>query len=166
MHDYPDSDYFDLTCSPYNSTGDTQKAWEDLFSLSLVSRQLRTETKLLPFELNVFNIPLGAEFGQFLSQLKDVYKRAITTVSFGYKVWNNLPIFIHEDTVPGRLDDCTGLTTVISVITLHDTQKRMVERFSEDRGLKLLIETEGITDAGGSYCLGDEYEDPGNVLEG
>jgi hypothetical protein len=149
IHDYENSLYFDLHYSPYNSTAkDPLQAWESLFSLSLVCHQLRRETKLLPYQLNVFNNTFGAEFDDFLSQLKDEYKRAITTVSFGFKVWCDLPSIMHEFTVPCQLDECTGLTTVISVVTLHDVQKRMVKDYAEERGLKLLIEDEGITSAG------------------
>jgi hypothetical protein len=151
-------------CSPYGryDIRDTDEAWQKLFDLGRACRQLREETKRVPYTANVFNIALGGEFGWALSQLKPSRKRAITTVSFGFKAWVQIDPDTYAYTVPEELKDCTGLKTVISVVTLRDTQKKMVEAFAKKRRLKLLIESEGISDERSSWMDIDdesaEYE--------
>jgi hypothetical protein len=73
-----------------------------------------------------------------------------------FKAWVQIDPDTYTYTVPEELKDCTGLKTVISVVTLHDTQKKMVEAFAKKRGLKLLIESEGISDERSSWMDIDE----------
>ncbi|KAH9879071.1 hypothetical protein J1614_002506 [Plenodomus biglobosus] len=54
---------FWVTASAYNQPCDTFAQWKKLNSLSLVNRQLREETKLLPYSLSVINIVAGYESG-------------------------------------------------------------------------------------------------------
>ena len=152
-----DDTVFFLRSAQYGNPQDqsTEEAWAKLFNLSKVCRQLYQETKLLPYKLNVFNICLGGAFGSFLSQLKDVNKKAITTVSFGFMSWVETDPIIYPCTVPKELEECTGLTTAISIITLDACQKKMVADFAKARGLKLVVESDGISDISWSMydCL-------------
>ena len=134
------SPHFRLRCRPYGTQDNlTEKAWDGLFSLGKACHQLYYETKLLPYKLNVFNISLGGHFSDFLLDLNDTKKKAITTVSFGFKYWAEDPMTF-QFTVPKELKDCTGLRTAISIITLQEKQKKEVKDYAEERGLKLVID--------------------------
>ena len=128
--------------APYgeHDTRATEEAWNKLFALGKVCRQLHQETRLLPYKLNVFNLSLGHEFDDFLRGLSDAKKKAITTVSVGFDSWVD-PFFIeHDFYITLQLKDCTGLKTIISMVTLEKGLKEEVEEYAEWMGLKLAIE--------------------------
>jgi hypothetical protein len=83
---HPDAYYprFIVRAGAYNEGSATMAKWKELFDLSLTCRQLNAETKDLPYKLSVWANYLGKEFGDFLSQLKQSKKQAITTISFRF----------------------------------------------------------------------------------
>jgi len=147
-----DSPHFYLMCQPYGTQEkETKEAWSCLFDLGKACRQLYHETKLLPYKLNVFNISLGGHFSDFLLGLDDTKKKAITTVSFGFRSWVEEDPMTFQFTVPKELRDCTGLKTAICIITLHPIQTGLVFSFATKRGLKFMVERKGISNKTWSY---------------
>jgi hypothetical protein len=132
---------FILHAGPYSETsGHGQTNWWELLCLSKSCKQLYKETRLLPWSLNIFRAPMGESFGQFLHQLKDWQKEAITTVSFGFKEYldGTDPRVTYDGIVPDGMYACTGLKTAIRMVTLGDSQKKLVEEFAELRELELI----------------------------
>lgn len=144
---HEDSDYFYLTARPYGTQeNDTKASWENLFNLSRTCRQLRHETRMLPYKFNVFSVAWTDDFSDFLRDTNNAKKQAITIVSFGFMDQTKIPVFPVDCTVPKELWKYTGLMTVISIVTLDLAQKKLVEDFAKNRGLKLVIEDQGISD--------------------
>jgi hypothetical protein len=125
FHPGPNVRSFIVYAGVYNDRAQTNAKWNELFGLSLTCRQLNVETKLLPYQLNVWANVLGTEFGDFLSQLKANKQQAITTISFGFSSYQSPDIldWCEPYTLPKQLKDCTGLKTIISRITLGAGQR-------------------------------------------
>jgi hypothetical protein len=122
---------------PWEEPAD-DRTWKQLFILPRVCRFVRTETKCLPFSLNVFINESSISFNHFLTELKDVYKRSITTISVG--PWCSYHRFDASLTTK-RLNDWASLHTLVLVTNLHPTQAAIFEAFAERKGLRLVYET-------------------------
>ena len=158
--DGPNSLHFRLCAKPYGEpTQESHANWSNLFSLSISCKQLLKETSHLPWSLNIFQVGLGPEFDNFLAQLDDKHKQLIAMVSFGLKVLVSpeLARWMTEYTVPAGLEDCTGLTTVIHIVTLNATEKEVVKDSADDRALEVIDDTEAIQYT--SYCDEGYYEE-------
>lgn len=133
---------FALWTVPYgdHQTQPTDKAWHRLFDLGKAMCLPRKEIMLLLYKKNVFNITLGGAFGLFLEGLDTAEKQAITTVSFGFTSRVDRWLIYDAFSIPQELDECNGLKTIISMITLQDDQKKEVAAYARKRGLKLLVD--------------------------
>jgi hypothetical protein len=112
--------------------------WKQLFILPRVCRFLRTETKCLPFSLNVFVNESSTAFIHFITELKDVYKHSITTMSVG--PWCSYHKFDASLTIK-QLNGWASLQKLILSTKLHPTKAAMFEAFAEQKGLKLIYKT-------------------------
>jgi hypothetical protein len=123
---------------------------------------------MLPYQLSVWANDAGTVFDDFLGQLKESKKQAITTISLGFLVYQDSDVldWCENWTLPPELADCTGLKTVISRITLGAGQKRIVRKFAETRGLELVQDAHNhgyASNYGGEDPAfdNDEYDDEG-----
>jgi hypothetical protein len=62
------------------------EAWANLLSTTLVCKQIKHETALMPFRLNVVTDPTHC-MREFLAQLKPAYKDQITTCTLGCDIY-------------------------------------------------------------------------------
>jgi hypothetical protein len=83
------------------------EAWANLLSTSLVCKQLRSETALMPFKLNTITDPTHC-LRDFLVQLKPTYKDQITTCTLGCDIY----LTAHRGLVD-EVDKCPRLRKVI-----------------------------------------------------
>lgn len=78
-----ESEKFTTMASPCRSDVKfTMAAWNQIFYLSRVCRQIHQETKVLPFRLDRFVVHAGYEIGPFLKTMESYKKQNITTIAF------------------------------------------------------------------------------------
>ncbi|KAF2132678.1 hypothetical protein P153DRAFT_382296 [Dothidotthia symphoricarpi CBS 119687] len=131
-----ESDTLDMDCRQYNSSEKTTMSWDKLFNLSYTCCQLHAETKLLPYQLSIFQITYAGWFDYWLSIISEEQLECITTVSF--KGVKNLSTI---DTIPERLDECTGLERLICYDSLGRDARDCLKEFVRSRkGLQWLNE--------------------------
>lgn len=137
-----------------------EQNWARLFSLSLVSKQLREETKLMPYTLNVFHAPPGHEFGVFLGELKVEYAEAIQTIMFGDRYYGPCDAEDMLHTLPRNLGKCTGLKTVVRLPSLNKVQLQLIDMLIQHMSLNAVDEEDGMM----GYC--DPWADCEMMEEG
>jgi hypothetical protein len=111
----------------------------DIFNLSRVCRQLRIETHVLPFKLNVINNSLfDFHFASFLADLKPIYKQTITTIALGLGERTSSEASHYRNIWPEGMSECTSLTTIILKVALDHNHFIRLKGYAERNGLKLI----------------------------
>ncbi|KAF2850833.1 hypothetical protein T440DRAFT_518120 [Plenodomus tracheiphilus IPT5] len=138
---------FTVKASAYNEGVGTVENWKKLNSLSLTNRQIREETKLLPFSLSVVNNVSVYEFGDWLFALHYMQRGAIRTISIGSKYKSDSDSYRsvysgdHSQTaIPGEMCELYNLQTILlRRETLSMSQIENVEAtVKEMDGVKLI----------------------------
>lgn len=114
--------------------------WTQLFLLSLVSRQSNTETRLLPYKLNNFEVGSTEDFNYFLSHLSEEKRQLIGTVSFGVTKYYSCNDIQPGAAIPFQLENCKNLAKVIRRRYYPVEELPTLERFTERRWLRLEVD--------------------------
>jgi len=117
----------------------SSKTWCSLFNLKSVCRQLRAETRLLPYKLNTFNCSHESEFDVILDSLEDEKGNVITTISFGktYKGYGQTHYIVFR--VSKEIKQCKGLKSIISISTIGPNKKKRFTAVAKQLGVEPVI---------------------------
>ncbi len=144
-----------LECSKNDTTGEGATSWEETVQFTTVCRQIQEESRLLPFELNIFNAS-GKSFEEWFALLNEDQRNAITTLSFGrrYRMLHFEDLLLPSK----RFWKCTGVKKVILFGKLEDNQRRKLSHLIQGKDIV-------ITEKIGCELGDDEDEDDGEDIE-